>query len=75
MEKEKPQAKAAKILQRIIKKRLELGITQKDLAIELYLSSNGYFKIEKGYTSLSVLRLLEIAKALEVNPCDFFEDL
>jgi len=41
MEKEKPQAKAAKILQRIIKKRLELGITQKELAIELYLSSNG----------------------------------
>ena len=46
MEKEKPQAKAAKILQRIIKKRLELGITQKNLAIEQYLSSNGYFKID-----------------------------
>lgn len=75
MEKEKPQAKAAKVLERIIKKRQELGITQKNLALELYLSSNGYFKIEKGYTSLSVLRLLEIAKVLNANPSDFFEDM
>ncbi|MFN0728721.1 helix-turn-helix domain-containing protein [Polaribacter gochangensis] len=75
MEKEKPQKKAAKVLERIIEKRQELGITQKSLALDLYLSSNGYFKVEKGYTSLSVLRLLEIAEALKANPCDFFEDL
>jgi len=75
MEKGKTRAKAALVLERVIKKRQELGISQKDVALELYLSSNGYFKIEKGYTSLSVLRLLEISEVLKVNACDFFEDL
>jgi len=74
MKKEILESKSTKVLQRIIKKRETLGISQMDLAFKLHLTANGYFKIEKGHTKLSVLRLLQIAEALNVKPCCFFED-
>ncbi len=74
MGKEKIETETTKVLERIVQKRQELGISQKDLALKLHLSFNGYFKIEKGYTSLSVSRLLEIAEVLNVSPCCFLED-
>jgi len=74
MEKENIEAETTKVLKRIVKKRQELGVSQKDLSLQLHLSFNGYFKVEKGYTSLSVSRLLEIAEVLNVNPCLFLED-
>jgi transcriptional regulator with XRE-family HTH domain len=74
MKKDTIQCISAKVLLRIIKKRQELGISQMNLAFKLNLSSNGYFKIEKGNTKLSVLRLLQIAEVLNVSPVVFFED-
>ena len=44
MEKETIEITPAKILQRIIKKRQELGLSQMDLAFKLHLTANGYFK-------------------------------
>ena len=64
----------AEILQRIIEKRRGLGISQKDLALELNLSFNGYFKIEKGYTQLSMYRLFQISDALNVSPSFFLKE-
>lgn len=63
-----------RILKRIVKKRQELGISQFDLALKLNLTNNGYFKVEKGITNLSVVRLLEIAEVLNVHPTYFFKD-
>jgi len=74
MGKEKIEKETTKVLQRIVKKRKELGISQMDLAVKLNLTNNGYFKVETGKTKLSVFRLLEIAKALGVSACCFFED-
>jgi transcriptional regulator with XRE-family HTH domain len=74
MKNETLECKSTKVLERIIKKRQELGVSQMELAFKLHLSSNGYFKIEKGKTKLSVLRLLQIAEVLKVKPCCFFED-
>jgi len=74
MGKEKIETDVAKVLQRVIKKRKELRISQTELALKLHLTPNGYFKIEKGHTGLSVIRVLEIAEALKVNPHCFFVD-
>jgi len=75
MKKETIESASTKVLQRIIKKRQALGVSQMDLAFKLHLTANGYFKIEKGITKLSVLRLLEIADALNVSPVVFIEDV
>jgi len=75
MKKETIESASIKVLQRIIKKRQELGLSQMDLAFKLHLTANGYFKIEKGITKLSVLRLLEIANVLNVSPVVFIEDV
>jgi len=75
MKKETIESASIKVLQRIIKKRQALGVSQMDLAFKLHLTANGYFKIEKGITKLSVLRLLEIADALKVSPVVFIEDV
>jgi transcriptional regulator with XRE-family HTH domain len=74
MKKETVKGDSSKVLQRIIKKRQELGVSQMDLAFKLHLSANGYFKIEKGHSKLDVNRLLQIAKVLSVSPVVFFED-
>ena len=75
MKKNTIEGNSAKVLQRIIKKRQELGVSQIDLALKLHLTPNGYFKIEKGYTKLDVKRVLQIAQVLDVSPVVFFVDL
>lgn len=75
MEKETDNVKLKTVLQKIITRREELGITQWDIASKLNITSNGYFKVEKGITKLDVNRLLEIAIILDVKPQYFFEDV
>ncbi len=75
MKKDTIEGISKKILQRIINKRQELGISQMELALKLHLTANGYFKIEKGLTKLDVKRLLQIAQVLEISPVYFLEDL
>lgn len=70
----KEEKSVAEILQRIIEKRRGLGLSQKDLAVHLNLSFNGYFKIEKGYTQLSMYRLFQISDALNVSPSFFLRE-
>lgn len=74
MGKEKIDKEAAKVLQRIVKKRQELGISQFDLALMLSLTNNGYFKIETGKSKLDIKRLIEIAELLNVHPTYFLKD-
>ena len=74
MGKEKIEEETAKVLQRIVKKRQELGISQFDLALMLNLTNNGYFKIETGKSKLDIKRLIEIAELLNVSPAYFLKD-
>ena len=74
MSKEKREEEVAEILKRVVKKRQELGISQFDLALKLNLTNNGYFKIEKGITNLSIIRLLEISEVLGVDSTYFLKD-
>jgi GAF domain-containing protein len=55
------------IADNIRKARLYRNYSQDYLAQKLNISQNGYSKIELGYTSLSVERLIVIAEVLEVD--------
>ena len=67
-------AKAQKILEKIVAKRRELGISQADLALKLNMSFNGYFKVEKSDTKLDTKRMFKIFELLNISSKDFFED-
>lgn len=57
-----------------IKKLRELkGLNQESMAQEIGLSTNGYGKIERGESSLSMERLDQIARALEVSTLDILQ--
>ncbi|OSI14638.1 helix-turn-helix domain-containing protein [Neisseria dumasiana] len=47
--------------------REERNWSQKDMAEKLEMSVNGYAKIERGETGISVVRLEQIAKVLDVD--------
>lgn len=55
------------ILENIAKLRKEKGLSYESMANELGLSIAAYRKIELNQTNLTVDRLYQIAKALEVN--------
>jgi len=75
MEKKVVNGKVNRILEKIIARRNEIGITQWELATILNITNNGYFKVEKGMTKLDVKRLIEIAEILNISPAYFLEDL
>ena len=56
--------------QKIRKIREIRGYKQEYLADQLGMSAKSYGKIESGETSLSISRLQQIAKVLEVDPLD-----
>ncbi|MDX6745456.1 helix-turn-helix transcriptional regulator [Polaribacter sp. PL03] len=76
-ENEKLNAKAIynAVLKKIIAERTALGITQINVAQQLGIGENGYFKIEKGKTKLDLERLLLILEVLEITPIDFFKGI
>lgn len=55
------------ILENIKRIRSEKKITQADISEKLGLAQNNYGNIERGITELTVTRLYEIAKVLEVS--------
>ena len=59
------------VLKRIISKRKELGFNQSQMAKRLKVSPATYQKTESGVSKLTVERLIEISKTLEVNPSFF----
>jgi transcriptional regulator with XRE-family HTH domain len=65
-------------LQPIIEKikliRIKKGISQMELSLKSDLSQSFIANIEKGKKQPSVLTLIKIADALEVNPQDFFPE-
>ena len=69
---ENPKEKAINVLQKIVTRRQELGLSQTDLAIQLNMTTRGYFKIEKGDSKLDLLRLFAIAECLDIEVKSLF---
>lgn len=59
------------VLNRIIEKRKESGFNKTQMAIKLGVSQGTYQKLEAGKSGISISRLIEIAKVLNVNPSYF----
>jgi transcriptional regulator with XRE-family HTH domain len=64
-----------KIGYRIKKIRIGKEYTLANMAEELEMTPSAYRKIEQGITNPPTTRLIEIAKVLEVNVADFFNEL
>lgn len=53
---------------RIFRRRKELGIRQKDLAVKINISNNHLSNIENGKAAPGFFTFLDICSALNVNP-------
>lgn len=60
--------------QKIRRKRQQKGLTQHEMAEKIGLTPSAYSKIERGETRIDIDRIRQIAKALETEVMDFFED-
>ena len=62
------------IIEKIKLIRVKKGVSQLELSLRSNLSQSFIANIEKGKKQPSVLTLIKIADALEVNPQDFFPE-
>ena len=62
------------IIAKIKSIRIKKGVSQMELSLRSNLSQSFIANIEKGKKQPSVLTLMKIADALEVNPQDFFPE-
>jgi transcriptional regulator with XRE-family HTH domain len=62
------------IIDKVKSTRVKKGISQVELSLRSNLSQSFIANIEKGKKQPSVLTLIRIANALEVNPQDFFPE-
>ncbi|HZY36588.1 MAG TPA: helix-turn-helix transcriptional regulator [Mucilaginibacter sp.] len=65
--------KTRAIVANIRKIREFKNYTQDYLAVKLHISQNAYSKIELGYSSITLVRLLQIAEILEVDLADLID--
>ena len=56
-----------KVSLRVIKLRLELGLTQKEMAVELGMLESQYCRMEKGQHNPTVLSLIELTDLFEYD--------
>jgi transcriptional regulator with XRE-family HTH domain len=64
-----------KVGQRVRTRRLEIGMSQERLAELLGVTFQQVQKYEKGVNRIAVSRRLDIARALEISACRFFDGL
>ena len=62
------------VIDKIKSIRVKKGISQMELSLRSNLSQSFIANIEKGKKQPSVLTLIRIAEALEMNPQDFFPE-
>ena len=62
------------VIEKIKSIRIKKGVSQMELSVRSNLSQSFIANIEKGKKQPSVLTLIRIADALEVNPQDFFPE-
>lgn len=63
-----------KLGQNIARIRIEMGYTQRTFEEDCNISRAYLGKVEKGYHSLTIDKLDEIAKALQINFLELFYD-
>ena len=63
------------VAMRVRERRIELGLTQPDVAGELGISFPNLYKYEKGKNRISAGRLYRLSKALGVPVTFFFEGI
>jgi transcriptional regulator with XRE-family HTH domain len=63
------------VAMRVRERRIELGLTQPELAGELGITFQGLYKYEKGKNRISAGRLYGLSKALGVPVTFFFEGI
>ncbi len=56
-------------------RRLELKISQAQLATDLNLTTSGYRKMENGQSPISIERFVMICELLGSNPCELLEGI
>ena len=74
-QKERIEERRKAVLERIVKRRRALGISQADLTMLLGIGFSGYYKVETGKTKLDTYRLFEILGILKISPEDFFKGM
>ena len=62
------------VIDKIKSIRIKKGISQMELSLRSNLSQSFIANVEKGKKQPSVLTLIRIANALEVNPQEFFPE-
>ena len=62
------------VITRIRKKRMEQGISQQELANMANFSQSFLANVESGKKKPSVMTILRLAEALNVNPREFFPE-
>ena len=62
-----------KILKKIRTKRIVLGLSCENMALELAMSASAYHKLENNKTQLTVKRFLRIIEILDLPPAEIFE--
>jgi transcriptional regulator with XRE-family HTH domain len=65
--------KVEKVLNKIIEKRKEIGLSMENISNDLGISIGAYNKIEKGETKLSLERLYQILEVLKVDISEILE--
>ena len=63
------------IIERMKKTRLNKGLSQMEVCLRANLSQSFFANIESGKKQPSLLTILRIASALEVNPRVFFPEI
>ena len=57
---------------RIVRRREELGLSQRELAEKLEIPGSNLSKIEHGERNLTIRTLCKLAAALEMTPAELF---
>ena len=69
---EDPDLLLSQIGLRVMKRRQELGLTQKELGDRLGITSTNIYRIEYGQQNLTVRTLIKLAEALDTTAADLF---
>ncbi len=62
-----------KVIRKIKNKRQLMGLSHENMAVELGISTSAYHKIEKQETKLTLYRLLQIKKILNLSFAELFD--
>lgn len=63
-----------KIIEKIKQRRIEKGLTQKDIAEKLFIDPVNYGRLERGQAKLTIEKLIKILEILDISFDEIFSD-